>query len=69
MKTNRMVDLADKDVVNSADSPLLTNQKAVFTVQLISRSVIGPSRSSVLNRVKLPNRRYIFIFDIRQPVE
>ena len=45
LKTNRMADLADRAAVISADSPLLTNQKAVYAVQLIFRSVFGPSRN------------------------
>ena len=48
MKTNKMVALADSAAVYSTDSSLLTSQKAVPTVELKSRSVIGPSRNTLV---------------------
>ena len=57
MKTNKMVALADSAAVYSTDSSLLTSQKAVPTVELKSRSVIGPSRNTLV-----PNRLYVSIF-------
>ena len=48
MKTNKMVALADSAAVYSTDSLLLANQKAVPTAKLKSRSVIGPSRNTLV---------------------